>query len=323
MDKVKYRNQVISDAEQDKQNLQPNLTTKPTPKIKIAPSHLQIFVLTRRDSFEIRETISNSWAQNFKNNITFMVGDYCPNQPNAREAWICHLKAGAEMAENFHTKQETYQNNEQLLNQRIFNETSNTVLLDFYDTYRNLTLKVKKSYSYLLEKYPTANWFAKVDDDQFVRPEKLQKYLENIVELSRNDKVKVSDPINDYIVMGKIRDRAPVVRHGKWSEAKKDYIKDFYPRFPVGSAGHVVNRKVAQYFVDNQESLRNYQGEDVSVGIWLSQTNFYEEVKMKNLPFFENNGQCQNREKFIAGHNMNRAKLLKCYEDDLKVDASE
>ena len=107
------------------------------------PSHLQIFVLTRRDSFDLRKAITDSWAKPFKNNVTFMVGDYCPNPPHTRETWVCRLKPGSEMGEDFHTEQETYQNNEQLLNQKIFNETSNTALLDFYDTYRNLTLKVK------------------------------------------------------------------------------------------------------------------------------------------------------------------------------------
>ena len=107
------------------------------------PSHLQIFVLTRRDSFDLRKAITDSWAKPFKNNVTFMVGDYCPNPPHTRETWVCRLKPGSEMGEDFHTEQETYQNNEQLLNQKIFNETSNTALLDFYDTYRNLTLKLK------------------------------------------------------------------------------------------------------------------------------------------------------------------------------------
>ena len=84
----------------------------------------------------------------------------------------------------------------------MFKVTKNSGVNFFVDLARNPNGYLKKSYSYLLEKYPTANWFAKVDDDQFVRPGKLQKYLENIVELSRNDEVKVSDPINDYIVQG-------------------------------------------------------------------------------------------------------------------------
>lgn len=39
------------------------------------------------------------------------------------------------------------------------------------------------------------------------------------------------------------------------------------PAFPMGSAGHVVSRPIAEYVSMYQDLLFDYQGEDVSLGM--------------------------------------------------------
>lgn len=327
-------------------NFAPITTTSPDKNLKILttstsatvdPNHTQIFILSRRENFKARMTISKTWAKNYQNNITFIVGDYCPTPTKFRQPWECTQvnlsRLPAKDAATIEIQVEDYKMKQDALNEKIKTNSTNITnsksstnsknipiaMLDFIDTYRNLTLKVKKSYQYLLKKYPTANWFAKVDDDQYCRAEKLFAYLQNIVPLSSTDKYPVNDPINEYIVLGKIRDNAPVMRYGKWNELKKNYIKNTYPKFPVGSAGHVVNRKVAQFFVDNVDTLINYQGEDVSIGIWLTKADFYNQVIFKNLPFFDNMGVksgCHiEKERFVVGHNIGPEKMVSCWEN--------
>ena len=236
-----------------RKKVQKNLTTEPNVAIttnkydskssKIDNSHSQIFILTRRDSFKIRQTISETWANNYAENITFMVGNYCTNPAKYRKPWLCETnseKLPPKDTNIFNEEAEKFSVKEELINQSIFefnkNSTSQpqTVILPFMDTYRNLTLKVKESYKYLLDKHPTANWFIKTDDDQYCRPKKLFNFLKNIVDMTKADPDPVRDPINEYIILGKIRTHAPVMRYGKWEELKKNYIKSFYPSFPVG-----------------------------------------------------------------------------------------
>ena len=58
----------------------------------------------------------------------------------------------------------------------------------------------------------------------------------------------------------------------KWAEDK--YKPSMYPPFPHGSRGHIVGRAIAEYVACNQDELINYQGEDVSLGIWIDESPF-------------------------------------------------
>ena len=308
--------------------------SEPQQPPKIDNSELHIFILTRRDAFDIRQTIRNSWIKN-KPYIHFMIGDYCPNPDQFRKPWLCEIDP-AKLALNPEFKQtkklinpnlgpnnyndlkvlkpfKEYLQKQEALNAKIRKEeSSDVVILPMWDTYRNITLKVKESYKYLLDTYPSANWFAKVDDDQFCRPEKLKDYVANIIDYSKNDKIPVKDPINSPIIIGKVRYGAPVMRKGKWGESKEKFAPDKYPPFPIGSAGHVINRKYAQYISDNKDTLVNYQGEDVAVGIWMDNSPLKKEALIKLSGNFENNGQCQNKKYFIVGHQINTSKMKMC-----------
>jgi len=58
-----------------------------------------------------------------------------------------------------------------------------------------------------------------------------------------------------------------VERAGKWREL--DYTAPVYPSFACG-AGNVLSADLVRWLALNADHLKLYQGEDVSMGIWLS-----------------------------------------------------
>ena len=297
---------------------------------------LQIFILSRRNSFIRRQTIRNSWKKNHTF-INFVIGNNCPFPDRIRKTWECdpdinklkiilniklHVKESESAAQN-HTVDKLldkvkdyyfyrkFREQQKELDFRLENEHSeynDVIFLPVIDTYRNLTQKVQTSYKYLIENYPLTEWFAKVDEDQYCRPGKLLTFLKG---LERSNDYNNNTPS----LLGKIRTKIKVLRQGKWAENIKDYPEKYYPSFPAGSAGHVINRKFAEFIVKNSKNLTNYQGEDVSVGIWLdrflNQTGVTPVIR--NLPrYFENNGNCFNSSYLIVGHQFSEEQLLQC-----------
>lgn len=66
------------------------------------------------------------------------------------------------------------------------------------------------------------------------------------------------------------RENWPVQKFGKWREDSYNSIT--YPPFPCG-AGYVLSMDLVSFIASNMEILHIYQGEDVSLGIWLSPLN--------------------------------------------------
>ena len=61
-----------------------------------------------------------------------------------------------------------------------------------------------------------------------------------------------------------------VDRWGKWIE--EDFSSVYYPPFACGS-GNLLSHSLAKWLSNNSPYLFHYQGEDVSLGIWLSAIN--------------------------------------------------
>ncbi|CAG2158634.1 unnamed protein product [Oppiella nova] len=59
----------------------------------------------------------------------------------------------------------------------------------------------------------------------------------------------------------------PLDYWGKWAE--NDYESPLYPTFACGS-GYVLSADLVQWIASNANYLHRFQGEDVSMGIWLS-----------------------------------------------------
>jgi hypothetical protein len=166
------------------------------------------------------------------------------------------------------------------------------------DVYRHLPQKVKFCYRWGLEN-TNAEWFVKTDDDSVVRIDTLGRYLD-----------KTYNP-DDYVVVGRVAKRWGVPRSGKWAE--NNYRPSKYPNFPLGSVGHVVSKGVASYIADNSDKLFNYQGEDVSIGIWLNESPLKSKVKWVTSKHMTNHGNCKDTRMWIMGHNIKSATMRKCF----------
>merc|ERR1712110_306522 len=147
-----------------------------------------------------------------------------------------------------HHQVEKYKDREAELNLKLKQE-KNLVLLPMVDTYKNLTLKVVEGYRWVL-KNTDAKWIMKVDDDSFVDIEMVKQFL--------------FDKIPKFTIIGKVASNVTVISSNKNVSASmrrwvdRDYQKPVYPDYCNGAAGHIVSRDIAEYIVDNADSLIRY-----------------------------------------------------------------
>ena len=109
---------------------------------------------------------------------------------------------------------------------------------------------------------------------------------------------------------------------GKWKEVSQFKFRGEYPPFPIGSAGHVVSRPIVEYVSKYQDSLFDYQGEDVSLGIWVqimittaSIDNITVTVQYKKIPGMKTMVGakfCKDPGIIVIGHDFDDASLKKC-----------
>ncbi|KAG8239444.1 hypothetical protein J437_LFUL019180 [Ladona fulva] len=142
------------------------------------------------------------------------------------------------------------------------NERKDILLVKTVDVYRNLPDKLlyfmrwasrRKKFSYIL----------KTDDDTFIDLKKVDKSM-HFAHMATSYLVD-----NAYYNWwwSSFRVGWPVESFGKWRE--DDYRSATYPPFPCG-AGYVLSKDLVQFIVENSMRLHRYQGEDVSLGIWLA-----------------------------------------------------
>ncbi|XP_030412797.1 UDP-GalNAc:beta-1,3-N-acetylgalactosaminyltransferase 2 isoform X2 [Gopherus evgoodei] len=115
------------------------------------------------------------------------------------------------------------------------------------------------------------------------RPERFENHLKNLEEedallkeeSSAYDDIVFVDIVDTYRnVPAKLlnfyrcfRLNWAVDRTGKWQEL--EYPSPAYPAFACGS-GYVISKDIVQWLASNSERLKTYQGEDVSMGIWMA-----------------------------------------------------
>ncbi|KAG8537771.1 hypothetical protein GDO81_023873 [Engystomops pustulosus] len=128
------------------------------------------------------------------------------------------------------------------------------VFVDVVDTYRNVPRKLLLFYRWL-EDAVTFRFLLKTDDDCFI-------HLENVLRALEDKRLQ-----GPHVWWGNFRLNWGVERTGKWQEL--EYMSPAYPPFTCGS-GYVISRDIVQWLADNAQSLQTYQGEDVSMGIWMA-----------------------------------------------------
>ena len=286
--------------------------TKPT------NSSLIILVLSKRTNFEIRNTIRNTWAKN-KTNVFFVVGKACPF-PVKNRLGIGKLNHGKELQcvpKSGYNKRladflaPTYAENiekERLLLVQESRDYQDIIFVKMFDVYRKLVRKVKMAHQYLNHHYKEFEWAAKVDDDMFVRVDALESFLE--------DKSRNLNPAEKMYLFGHFAS-LPIEKRDFQKNYEGDYFDESnkYPSFPVGSYGNIVSKKLSEYISENAGSLFEYQGEDVSLGIWMKYVDALKDVR--KFEFYEkstNKGAeaCVDSGKLIIGHGLRITDQKRC-----------
>ncbi|XP_016796794.1 UDP-GalNAc:beta-1,3-N-acetylgalactosaminyltransferase 2 isoform X1 [Pan troglodytes] len=128
------------------------------------------------------------------------------------------------------------------------------VFVDVVDTYRNVPAKLLNFYRWTVET-TSFNLLLKTDDDCYID---LEAVFNRIVQ-------KNLDGPNFW--WGNFRLNWAVDRTGKWQEL--EYPSPAYPAFACGS-GYVISKDIVKWLASNSGRLKTYQGEDVSMGIWMA-----------------------------------------------------
>ncbi|XP_073912934.1 UDP-GalNAc:beta-1,3-N-acetylgalactosaminyltransferase 2 isoform X2 [Castor canadensis] len=126
------------------------------------------------------------------------------------------------------------------------------VFVDVVDTYRNVPAKLLSFYRWTMET-TSFRLLLKTDDDCYID---LEAVFNRIAQ-------KNLDGPNFW--WGKLN--WAVDRTGKWQEL--EYPSPAYPAFACGS-GYVISRDIVDWLASNSGRLKTYQGEDVSMGIWMA-----------------------------------------------------
>ncbi|XP_057387593.1 UDP-GalNAc:beta-1,3-N-acetylgalactosaminyltransferase 2 isoform X2 [Balaenoptera acutorostrata] len=128
------------------------------------------------------------------------------------------------------------------------------VFVDVVDTYRNVPAKLLNFYKWTVET-TSFDLLLKTDDDCYID---LEAVFNRIA-------LKNLDGPNFW--WGNFRLNWAVDRTGKWQEL--EYPSPAYPAFACGS-GYVITRDIVHWLAGNSGRLKTYQGEDVSMGIWMA-----------------------------------------------------
>ena len=293
---------------------------------------LLIMVLSSPGNFIKRQAIRETWAAN-TTNVLFVVGQVdmntdveCDDHTNHSTDTTTGSTTG-NITQNAHNSVGGCKSQRKQLQHSLEQEQGryNDLLeIPFIDNYKLLPEKVVQMHQYItsVNRYyekqqhdhrnnnlylpPTIQWVAKVDDDMYARPKIIQKYLQKY---------------NPHIpmVIGKVVPHSEVARTGKWAEPT--YNQTYYPYWPQGSAGYVVSYKVAEYISEQSSQLHRYQGEDVSIGIWMDeyrklQSHHHEYVtyiQAKRMITNEGTQYCGTSKIMMIGHDLSPEEQLDCH----------
>ena len=135
-------------------------------------SEFMVFVLTRRDAFQTRQVIRETWAKGHAN-VLFLVGKGCPYPTsilNPKDKLSCELDKTVKISDYAEVirKKIVVQKD---ITVKIMKEKKeyedDVVLLDMFDSYRSLPLKMKLAHRMVIKEFPRVKWVVKADDDMY------------------------------------------------------------------------------------------------------------------------------------------------------------
>ncbi|XP_006895453.1 PREDICTED: UDP-GalNAc:beta-1,3-N-acetylgalactosaminyltransferase 2 [Elephantulus edwardii] len=175
-------------------------------------------------------------------------------------SFIYTIQEGDALLKNLHSRPQRLSEHMSALHQEdaLLKEESrrhdDVVFVDVVDTYRNVPAKLLNFYKWTVET-TSFDLLLKTDDDCYID-------LESV--FNRITHKKLDGP---NFWWGNFRLNWAVDRTGKWQEL--EYPSPAYPAFACGS-GYVISRDIVHWMASNAQRLKTYQGEDVSMGIWMA-----------------------------------------------------
>ncbi|XP_070571047.1 UDP-GalNAc:beta-1,3-N-acetylgalactosaminyltransferase 2-like isoform X2 [Ptychodera flava] len=132
------------------------------------------------------------------------------------------------------------------------------ILVNEIDIYRNIPKKMLHFYKWTSE-HVSFDFLLKTDDDCYID-------MTAILQTVHRRNLKK----HTRIWWSQFRKHWEINHYGKWTDFA--YTASEYPAFACGS-GYVLSSDLVEWISDNSMHLYAYQGEDTSLGIWLSALN--------------------------------------------------
>lgn len=166
------------------------------------------------------------------------------------------LRLDLEVEQN---RDQEWQIQQEVISERLLSEASShgdIVFVNTVDVYRNLANKLLMFHEWVSRNI-NAKFIMKTDDDCYVDIGKVLSGLHQFPPSRQEQK----------LWWGHFRNNWFVEVEGKWVEPQ--YTSSVYPRFACGS-GNVISQDLSYWLAENAAVLNTYQGEDVSMGIWMA-----------------------------------------------------
>jgi len=233
----------------------------------------------------------------------FVVGTCCPIPIKLRHIYTCESNIPQKNTPNTDYLASSVQCNTE--DTQIVLETTiykDILITNKTDVYRHLPAKVRLMLHWGVQN-TKFDFFMKVDQDHFINPIALIKLVG-----SRSQ--------HEYSIIGNIERESEVRRDGKWKELTYQHGVNNakYPKFPLGSSGWIMSRKVAEYISQHRLELFDYQGEDVSIGIWIHESSIASDIQWISSKQMRGDGNCSDPNNIVVGHELSLEKIQLCWD---------
>ncbi|CAG9863514.1 unnamed protein product [Phyllotreta striolata] len=220
-------------------------------------------------------------------------------------------------------------NNEQI-------QQNDVLLLPMEDSYANLTDKIKLSFHWLNTQFDYGLVFKyvfKCDDDSFVNLNELVLCLSSLetdvvegkltgyIEENVANQIISTNYQNSgtsrkvYLYWGYFNGNAKVKTKGKWKESNW-IASDRYLPYALGG-GYLLSKELVSYIGRNNEHLKSFNSEDISVGLWLSPINGIYRIHDVRFDTEWTSRGCSNNQ--LVKHNILPSEMLQLYRNILKT----
>lgn len=261
-----------------------------------------VFILSSREYVKSRKVYRNILSGSGVG-FMFVVGTCCPIPIQLRHIYTCESNiAQTNTSNKYHLARSVQCDTEDA--QIAFESMiyKDILITNKTDVYRHLPAKVRLMLHWGVQN-TKFDFFVKVDQDHFINPIALIKLV-----ASRSQQ--------EYSIICHVASGFDVLRDGKWKELTYQHgVKNAkYPDFPLGSRGWIMSRKVAKYISQHRLKLLDYQGEDVSIGIWLHESSIASDIQWISSKQMRGDGDCSDPNDIVVGHELSPEKIQHCWD---------